>query len=210
MDASTSRATRSIRQCSLLVVLAGMLLAACGTAAPDQRATEYLDESSGVTITRVAAPLTFYSDDPSRAANARDYLDAAPLALNRSGRYSWWLWLGEWSTIDRGASGGDGQVPDIAVLQLIVDGEPMEIDMQARTGRIPGAGPLPYVGTVDTAKSILLPLTSSQVARLSRAASISIRTEMTDGQSRRWQPWLRRASWTNFVEIAAVHPGELP
>jgi hypothetical protein len=37
-------------------------------------------------------------------------------------------------------------MPDIAVLQLIVDGEPMELDMQSRTGRIPGAGPLPYVG----------------------------------------------------------------
>ena len=210
MDASKSSAARSIRQGSLLVVLAGMLLAACGTAAPGQRATEYLDESSGVTITRVAAPFTFYSDDPSRAANARDYLDAAPLALNRSGTYSWWLWLGEWSTIDRGASGGDGQMPDIAVLQLIVDGEPMELDMQSRTGRIPGAGPLPYVGTVDTARSILLPLTSSQVARVGRATRIGIRTQMADGEARHWQPWLSRAKWTNFVEIAAVHPGELP
>jgi hypothetical protein len=210
MDASITRTVRPIWQGSVLAALTGMLLAACGAAAPGQRATEYLDESSGVTITRVAAPFTFYSDDPSRAANARDYLDAAPLALNRSGRYSWWLWLGEWSTIDRGASGGDSRLPDIAVLQLIVDGEPMELDIQARTGRIPGAGPLPYVGTLDTAKSILLPLTSSQVARLSRAASISIRTEMTDGEVRHWQPWPRRASWTNFVEIAAVHPGELP
>ena len=210
MDASITGTVRLIWQWSALAALGGMLLAACGTAAPGQRATEYLDETSGVTITRVEAPFTFFSDDPSRAANARDYLDAAPLAVNRSGKYSWWLWLGEWSTIDRGASGGDAQLPDIAALQLIVDGEPMELDMQARAGHIPGTGPLPYVGTVDTARNILLPLTSSQVARLGRATRISIRTQMTDGEARHWQPWPRRASWTNFVEIAAVHPGELP
>lgn len=210
MHASITRTVRLIWPGSVLAALAGTLLAACGTAAPGHRATEYLDETSGVTITRVGAPFTFCSDDQSRAANARDYLDAAPLALNQSGKYSWWLWLGEWSTIDRGASGGEAKMPDIAVLQLIVDGEPMELDIQARVERMPGAGPLPYVGTVDTARSILLPLTSSQVARLSRADGISIRTEMTDGEARSWQAWVRTASWRHFSELAAIHPGALP
>lgn len=210
MNASLIRMVRVLWRSSLPLALAGMLLSSCGTAAPGQRANEYLDETSGVTITRVAAPFTLYSDDPSRAANERDYLDAAPLALNRSGKYSWWLWLGEWSTIDRGASGGDTRLPDIAVLQLIVDGEPMELDIQARADHIPGVGPLPYVGTVATARSILLPLTASQVARLSRATSLSIRTEMASGDARHWQTWARHTSWTNFADIAAVHPGVLP
>jgi hypothetical protein len=206
MHASTTRTVRLIRAGSLLAALAATLLASCGTAAPGQQATEYLDETSGVTITRVEAPFTFYSDDPSRAANARDYLDAAPLALNQSGKYSWWLWLGEWSTIDRGVTGGEARLPDIVALQLIVDGEPMELDMQARTDRVP----LPYVATLATAKNILLPLTSSQVARLSRATTISLRTEMTGGEARDWQPWVRRGSWAHFVQLAAGHPGALP
>jgi hypothetical protein len=82
----------------------------------------------------------------------------------------------------------------------------MELDMQARTDRVP----LPYVATLATAKNILLPLTSSQVARLSRATTISLRTEMTGGEARDWQPWVRRGSWAHFVQLAAVHPGALP
>ncbi len=210
MDASAIRIARLTWQGSVLLALAGTLLASCGTAVPAQRAAEYLDETSGVTVTRVVAPFTFYSDDPSRAANARDYMDAAPLALNRSGSYSWWLWLGQWSTIDRGASGGDAQLPDIAALQLIVDGEPMDLDIRALAGHLPGTGPLPYVGTVVTAKNMLLPLTGSQVVRLSRAASISIRTETAGGDARHWQAWVRRDNWTGFAELAAAHSGILP
>ena len=196
-------------RCKVLAAVAGMALASCGTVETGPRATEYLDEATGATITRVEAPFTFYSDDPSRAANARDYLDAAPLAVNQAGRYSWWLWLGVWSTIDRGASGGDAQLADIAAIQLIIDGEPMELDMHARTDRIPDGGPLPYTATVP-ARNILLPLTGSQVARLGRAASISMRTEMADGEVRHWQSWVRRGSWTGFAELAAAHPGLLP
>ena len=208
MDAAI-RMARAIRRCGVLAAVAGMALVSCGTVEPGQRATEYLDETSGATITRVEASFTFYSDDPSRAANERDYLDAAPLAVNRSGKYSWWLWLGVWSTIDRGASGGDPQLAEIAAIQLIVDGEPMELDMHPGTDRLPGGGPLPYAATVP-AKNILLPLTGSQVARLGRAATISIRTEMADGEVRHWQSWVRRGSWTNFAELAAAQPGVLP
>ena len=209
MNVVAIRELRGTWRCKVLAAVAGMALVSCTTVESVPRATEYLDEASGATITRVETPFRFYSDDPSRAANARDYLDAAPLALNRSGKYSWWLWLGVWSTIDRGVSGGDAQLADIAAIQLIVDGEPMDLDMQARTDRIPGGEPLPYAATVP-ASATLLPLTGSQVARLGRAASISIRTEMADGEARHWQSWVRGGSWTNFAELVAAQPGLLP
>jgi len=210
MDTAAPGKAMKVRRYAALAAAASLALASCATVEPERRAAEYLDEATGATITRVEAPFTFYSDDPSRAANARDYLDAAPLSVNRSGKYSWWLWLGGWSTIDRGASGGGPELAAVAALQLMVDGEPMDLQFEAARDGIPGAGALPYTATVVPARIVLLPLTGSQVVRLSRAADISIRTEMADGEVRQWQPWARRGSWTNFAELAAVQSDVLP
>lgn len=210
MDAAGRRKVLMAWRYTALALAASLSLVSCRTVAPDRRATQYLDDATGATITRVEVPVTFYSDDPSRAANARDYLDVAPLAVNRSGNYSWWLWLGVWSTIDRGASGGDPELADISAIQLMVDGEPMDLWMQAATDRIPGAATLPYAATVAPARSMVLPLTASQVGRLGRATRIGIHTEMADGEVRRWQIWARPGSWTNFSELAAAHPDALP
>ncbi len=162
----------------LAAAVAAALVASCGTAEPGRRAGEYLDDATGATLTRVEQPFLLFSDDPARAANARDYLSAAPLAVNQSGRRSWWLWLGLWSTIDRGVSVGDPQLADVTAIQLIVDGEPMELDLGARVDRIPGVTTVPYAAPVATARSFILPLTGSQVTRLGRGTSILIRTEL--------------------------------
>lgn len=180
------------------------LIASCGAASPGQRASDYLDEATSATITRVDQPFNFSSADPARAANARDYISAAPLAVNQSGRRSWWLWLELWSTIDRGITVGEARLADVAGIQLIVDGEPMDLDMEARAGSIPGVTHLPYAAPVATARTIILPLTGSQVARLSHGTSIVIRTDMVGGGALLWQPWI--GSWTAFADLAAGDP----
>ena len=183
-----------------MALLAALLLASCGTDAPGRRATSYLDEKTGATITHVEKPLVLFSDDPARAANARDYIYAAPLSVNQSGKRSWWLWLGLWSTLDRGAAVGDDQRPDIVAIQLLVDGEPMELDIGTRADSIQGVGHLPYTTPVATARNILLPLTGSQATRLSRGARIAIHTEMTSGAALLWQPWIGTGNQTAFAE----------
>ena len=183
-----------------------VLVASCGTTGPGRRATEYLDNATGATITRVQQPFVLFSDDPARAANARDYISAAPLAVNQSGRRSWWLWLGLWSTIDRGVSVGDAQMPDVAAIQLMVDGEPMELDLAGRVDRIPGVASPPYVAPVETARTLVLPLTGSQVARLCRSTSILIRTELAGGAALIWQPWTGSGNWSGFAELVAADP----
>jgi len=186
------------------VLAVAVLVASCGTVAPNRRAPEYLDDATGATITRVEQPFLLFSDDPARAANARDYLSAAPLAVNQSGRRSWWLWLGLWSTIDRGVSVGDPRLADVTAIQLIVDGEPMEMDLGARLDRIPGVTSVPYAAPVTTARTFILPLTGSQVARLGRGTSILIRTELTGGAALLWEPWIGSGNWTGFAELAAA------
>jgi hypothetical protein len=190
--------------------VAAMLVASCGTAEPGRRAAEYLDDATGATITRVEQPFVLFSDDQARAANAHDYISAAPLAVNQSGRRSWWLWLGLWSTIDRGVSVGDARLADVAAIQLIVDGEPMELDLGARLDRIPGVTSMPYAAPVATARTLVLPLTGSQVTRLSRGTSILIRTELAGEAALLWQPWIGSGSWTGFAELAAADPGAAP
>jgi hypothetical protein len=190
----------------LAAAVAAALVVSCGTAGPGRRAGEFLDDATGATITRVDQPFLLFSDDPARAANARDYLSAAPLAVNQSGRRSWWLWLGLWSTIDRGVTVGDARLADVTAIQLIVDGEPMELDLGARVDRIPGITAVPYAAPVATARPFILPLTGSQVARLGRGTTILIRTELAGGAALIWEPWIGSGNWTGFAELAGAAP----
>jgi hypothetical protein len=147
------------------------------------------------------------SDDPARAANSRDYVYAAPFAVSQAGKRSWWLWLGVWSTIDRGVSpGGEPSQPDISAVVLLVDGEPMELDMGARAESIPGLAQMPYAAPVSTARNILLPLSRSQVNRLAGAASIDVRTEMGDSGALLFQAWAENGSWQDFAQLAVADP----
>lgn len=147
-----------------------------------------------------------YSEDPARAANARDYLYLAPLVVNQSGRRTCWLWLGSWSTIDRGAAGGAAQRAGIADVTLIVDGEPMELDLGERSAQIPGVGQLPYTTPVATATNIVLPLTGSQLSRLGNAGSILVYSRMADGEAQLWQSWPGNAGGTAFAQLATAAP----
>lgn len=191
----------------LSFTIATVLVVSCGTSASIERSASYLDDSTGATVTRVERPFTLFSDDPGRAANARDYMDAAPLAVNQSGKRSWWLWLGLWSTIDRGVSVGEAQLADLVGIQLLVDGEPMELDMAAVADRVPGVTSLPYRAPVATARTLVFPLTASQVTRLGNGTNILVRTELAGGAALLWQPWVGGTSWNPFADIAATVPG---
>lgn len=194
----------AVRAGRRVLPLAALLLAACGSGTPGQRPAEYLDAATSATITRASSPITLYSEDPARAANARDYLGLAPLVVNRSGARSAWLWLGPWSTIDRGVTRGDAQRMDFAEVTLLVDGEPMELDMSRRSSDVAGVGELPYATPVGTGTYIVLPLTGSQLARLSRAVNLRLHTTTAGGERSLWQPWARSNGEPIFPEMAAA------
>jgi hypothetical protein len=82
------------------VVAALALLVACASSAP-RAPTELLDEQTGVTLAVVAEPLVFARARVDVAANARDYATVVAVEANRSGRYSQYLLLHRWSTVDR-------------------------------------------------------------------------------------------------------------
>jgi hypothetical protein len=75
------------------------LIGAC--ASPSKAQTkELLDESSGSTLLIVQRPIVFARARTDVAANARDYATVVALHEDRSGKYSTWLIVHRWSTVD--------------------------------------------------------------------------------------------------------------
>jgi hypothetical protein len=76
------------------------LLPACASA-PMGAPAELLDEQTGATLVVAAEPLVFARARVDVAANARDYATVVAVEANRSGKYSQYLLLHRWSTVDR-------------------------------------------------------------------------------------------------------------
>jgi hypothetical protein len=79
------------------LILVMLLCAAC--VSTSTLVEEKLDMGTGVTVTHATAPIVLYHDNSSYAAHARDYVYLGPVEINRMGDYSYYLWLGIWSTI---------------------------------------------------------------------------------------------------------------
>jgi len=82
-------------------MLAALALQAACASAPVREPTELLDEQTGATLVVVAEPLVFARARVDVAANARDYATLVAVEANRSGKYSQYLLLHRWSTVDR-------------------------------------------------------------------------------------------------------------
>jgi len=89
-----------MRAFRLILFTAMVALAACASA-PARAPTELLDEQTGATLAVVAEPLVFARPRTDVAANARDYATIVALEANRSGKYSAYLLVHRWSTVDR-------------------------------------------------------------------------------------------------------------
>ncbi len=99
------------------------LLAACAGHPPPAR--EILDQESGNTLFVAAKPLVFARERSDVAAHARDYATLLAVAVNESGRYSEFLVLHRWSTVDRRML--PPVDPNAGELRLLADGR--EIDL---------------------------------------------------------------------------------
>jgi len=75
-----------------------LLLVAC--AAPAERPAEYLDQTTGATVTSVTAPLVFARTRLELAYGARDYVTLAAASVNRTGHIEQVLLGYVWSTVD--------------------------------------------------------------------------------------------------------------
>lgn len=175
------------QRCWVFAILC-VLLAACSMGRSDRAPVEYLDEGTGATIMRLRAPMVFYAEQPARAANVRDYIYAAPVAVNEAGQHSYWLWLAAWSTTDHGVAGDDA-ITGIGTVTLLLDGEPLELDGSASRNTVPGTGHMPYPAPVPSARTLVLPLSASQIQRLAAARDIVLYTSVGAARGRSWLRW---------------------
>ena len=111
----------------IALLAAAGLVAACGSSAP--LLEETLDYGTGATLTRATAPVVLYHDNSGRAAYARDFVYLGPIEVNRQGRYTYFLWLGIWSTLDDASRWT--QRDGFEYVVLYADGEPLQLESQA-------------------------------------------------------------------------------
>lgn len=106
------------------LILALSALSACSGLRPTA-SHEILDEQSGSTLLVAAAPLVFARERTDVAANARDYATLVAAEIDQSGKYSEYLLLYRWSTVDRRMSAPPD--PDAGKLRIIAEGRAIDL-----------------------------------------------------------------------------------
>ena len=109
----------------LIAPLAVALSISACQSVPDTGPRELLDERTGATLTVVSKPVIFARIRTDVAANARDYVHLVAAETNRSGRYSSYLIVYYWSTVDRRMSA----LPDKSAGKLVLQADGREINL---------------------------------------------------------------------------------
>lgn len=184
----------------LPILTAVLFFAAC--ASPPQLTQEFLDPSSGATITRSVTPYLLYRNSTAFAAHARNYVQIGPIEVNRSGQFEYYLWLGVWSTMQTidSSEHRDG----FESITILVDGEPLSLELFSWTSGAIGAEQPLYVRPVSSATDAYYRVTADQIRMLAEAVDIRLRTA---GQSlKEYELWDKqqsaRESYRAFVEAA--------
>ncbi len=119
---SASALCEKLRQfgAAIGLTIAAGLLASCVTQSKYTHA-QYVDEMTGVTVSTMLVPITFYRENQAIAVNTRDFASLGAVQINRTGDRNYYLWLGLWSTIDRSFTSEAGYRPGNGILQVFVD-----------------------------------------------------------------------------------------
>jgi hypothetical protein len=107
-----------------IILLALVALAGC-VGSPPSRTLEILDERSGNTLLVVDRPLVFARERSDVAAHARDYATLVAVEIDVAGKYSDYLLLYRWSTVDRRMS--PPPEPQQGALRLVADGRDIDL-----------------------------------------------------------------------------------
>jgi hypothetical protein len=133
---------------------------------------ERLDMGTGVTVTHATAPIVLYHDNSSYAAHARDYVYLGPVEINRMGDYSYYLWLGIWSTISDAER--SFQRDGFESVTLYVDGEPLQLELVGWTLESIGVSEPVYVKPVASAADAYYRVTIDQIRLIANAREIEL------------------------------------
>lgn len=175
--------------------------ASCGTDSSLVR--HRLDPVTSVTISYSHTPMVFYRPVAGRAAYARDYLHIAPLEVNRSGRYRYYLWFGIWNTMQDARFESSRAGFDSVV--IFADGEPLPLEVSGWTPAAIGASAPVFVKPVASASEAYYEIDIDQLRLI--AESKDVRVQATDAQGATYESWdsqkAARADLLDFLRAAA-------
>jgi hypothetical protein len=174
----------------MTIMFGAMFMAACVGTRPATNVHQYLDTETGITLTSLQEPAIFYHASPRLAANARDYLYIGPVEMNRMGKLAHYLWIAEWSTIDRlPAKASIAPVAEpLAEVVLILDGLPMQPQDQLEKNDRSGIPLKPYSLPVDTMHSVYMRVSRDQLRRIAAAKTVTVSVSGID-RPRAYKLW---------------------
>ena len=157
------------------IILATAILATllgAGCVSTTTLVEEKLDLGTGVTVTHTTAPIVLDRDNSAYAAHARDYVYLGPVEINRMGEYSYYLWLGIWSTISD--ADRSYQRDGFESITLYADGEPLQLELLGWTLESIGVSEPVYVKPVASAADAYYRVTMDQIRLLANAQEIEL------------------------------------
>lgn len=157
-----------------------------------------LDSITGVTITYSQAPMVFYRDQSGKAAHARNFVQLAPLEINRMGEFRYFLWLGVWNTLQ---DAGAGESRDgFESIVIFADGEPLSLELSGWSAAAIGASEPVYLKPVSSAADAYYEVTIDHLRVIAAANDVRILT--TGPKPRSFDLWdQQRAARTSFKEF---------
>jgi len=184
---------RAASLCAALVLL--------GCAASPPSVNEKMDELTGATVTYASAPLMFYRDNASQAAYARNFINAGPIQVNRSGSYRYYLWISSWSTM---------QVPDLVSVRdglesivIFADGEPLLLELSGWAPDTMGVSEPVYLKPMASAADAYYQVTADQIRLIAESSDLRLRT--AGPQPRDFELWddqtSAKASLAEFLRL---------
>jgi hypothetical protein len=167
----------------LVAVLCLVVLQSC--ASDSRLVADKMDPLTSVTISYSQTPLVFYRDVSGRAAYARDFVHLAPLEVNRSGEYRYYLWLGIWNTMAdaRSEQSRDG----FESIVIFADGEPLPLEVAGWTVAAVGASEPVYLKPVASAADAYYQVSVDELRLISEAKDV--RLQATGSRSVAYEPW---------------------
>ncbi len=174
-------------------IFAGLVLTACASRPTSD--LSWLDTQTGVTVTRAAEYVVFARDNSAMAAYARDFAYMGPIGVNRSGRREYYIWVGLWGSMRTDLTEARDAFESITI---VVDGEPMPLDVAGWTNGSIGVSRPVYLHPVAAGADAYYAVTFDQIRMIAEARTVEIRSGGMDGVYMPWQTF-DSASFRRFV-----------
>jgi len=200
-DGAGDDMTEHARSCVAVVALA--VVSAC-TPLGTNNLREQLDESTGVTVTSMSAPLEFFSPQPERGLQAASFAYLGPVEINRMGNLQSYLWLSVLLGEDERGHNPAGARPGLH-LRITAAGTTLEPAYVSADARQIGLGQRVYERPANWVGEAFYAITAEQLTQLAAADTLMLEISAPNEAPRRYEPWkadptgLRR-----FVERTAA------